>query len=326
MTKTEIIEYLTDIQLLTSASDNTNATDEKINFYYVRFGPVRILFCKNKNRITFNSFNLYQPGRRSLSILYKGLKIINDYAPNWFLGLFLRKIEIPPCQLNLRFSGGLRAVFLGAASEERKFICVYDDFIEKQCFNALGQRKLSNEISAMDNLKDTTLSNFIIPHKVIRSTDGFNILQTKFISAKKASKTEQKDFVMTFARSLLFHQSKNNFSRRGPSHGDFTPWNIRFGDTRSYIIDWENYSNDRPLLYDLFYFFFMQAALGVNDYNRDKALIDVRTLYEALRLEFGEILPEFSVAFNDWYKFIISDGTSELTIKKYFIKYGYPNV
>ena len=75
-----------------------------------------------------------------------------------------------------------------------------------------------------------------------------------------------------------------------------------------------------------FIFFFMQAALGVNDYNRDKALIDVRTLYEARRLEFSEILPEFSVAFNDWYKFIISDDTSELTMKKYFIKYGYPNV
>ena len=328
MTKTQILAYLTSIQLIdtTFSKPKPKRSDEKLNFYYVRFGPVRILFCKHHRKITSNSFNLYQPSRRSLLILYKGLKIINDYTPSWLLGLFLKRVEVPTYQFNLQYYSGLHAVFLGASNKERKFICLYDDFVEKQCTNPIGQKTLSNEIKAMTELNATTLSNYIVPHKVIRTSDGSNILRSRFISAKRPSKNKLNDIVITYARSLLAHHIQNKISHKCLSHGDFTPWNIRLGDASFYIIDWENFSEDRPLLFDLFYFFLMQAALGVNGYHRDNALIEVSSLYEKLRSEHPDILPNFSVAFTDWCKFVSNDSTSNLTIKKFIAANFVQNV
>lgn len=327
MTTTQILAYLTSIQLIDPSSrPQPGLTDEKLNLYYVRFGPVRIIFCKHNKKITSNSFNLYQPSRRSLSTLYRALRFINDHGPSWLLVLFLKRVSIPNYQLNLQYYSGLHAIFLGASNEERKFICVYEDFVEKQCTNSIGQKTLSNEINAMKELRATTLSKYIAPHKVLKRTYGLDILRTNFIRARKPSKNQLNDIVLTYARSLLNHHIQNKPNHKGISHGDFTPWNIRLGDTNFYIIDWENFSKDRPLLFDLFYFFFVQAALGVNGYHRDNALIDASSLYEKLRSEHPNTLPDFAAAFTSWCKFVSNDSSANFTFKKFITENFFQNV
>ena len=70
----------------------------------------------------------------------------------------------------------------------------------------------------------------------------------------------------------------------------------------------------------------MQAALGVNGYHRDNALIEVSSLYEKLHSEHPDILPNFAVAFTDWCKFVSNDSTSNLTIKKFIAANFVQNV
>jgi hypothetical protein len=47
----------------------------------------------------------------------------------------------------------------------------------------------------------------------------------------------------------------------GVAHGDFAPWNMRAGDGRLYVFDWESASWEAPISWDIFHFKTQVAAL-----------------------------------------------------------------
>ncbi len=68
------------------------------------------------------------------------------------------------------------------------------------------------------------------------------------------------------------------------SHGDFTPWNVRYKADELHIIDWEYYSAARPALYDVFHFIYQEGVL-------------VKKLpYIAIRKQIDELLAQPSLS------------------------------
>ena len=313
--------YLEDIGLLNKNAKSSDPGVKIKKFYYPRLGPVRILFCKRNHRITPNSFNLYRPGSRWLRMLYDALQLVSEYAPTWFLNIFLQEIQIPKHGLNLRLLPGLQSIFLGANSADRKFTCVYEHFVEKQACSAQGHNNLKNEAQAMQALSNTALSEFLIPFKIINTTDGNFILRTKFVPVVETTEKALMDLLIKYYRTVLTTEEIGVKGSCHASHGDFVPWNIRVSKQKTYIIDWEYYSHRSPLLHDLFYFYFMQAALNVNGYSRENALASSRHAYNILSSEFGDRLPEFDCALDEWTEFITTSEKCNITLREFMLHF-----
>jgi hypothetical protein len=313
--------YLENIGLLDRNIKGYYSNLKMKNFYYFRVGAVRILFCKRHHRITPNSFNLYRPGRSWMRVLYNALQFLSEYAPTWLLDAFLQKIQIPEHKINIRLLPGLQAIFLGANSTNRKFTCVYEHFVEKQAYSAEGHNTLKNEIEAMQTLSNTALSELLIPHKIINTTGGYSILRTKFVPVVEATEKKLMDLLVKYYRTVLIAEEKGGKSKRYVSHGDFAPWNIRVGAQKAYVVDWENYSYGAPLLHDLFYFYFIQAALNLNRYSKKNALSSSKQVYNILRSEFGDRLPEFNCAFDEWIEFVTTSKRCNITLRNFMFHF-----
>lgn len=76
-----------------------------------------------------------------------------------------------------------------------------------------------------------------------------------------ATRFEQSKNIQQLLKSL--HQSIPA-DQRVPvaySHGDFTPWNLFATDHQLHVYDWEFFSTNRPVLFDLFHFIFQSEVL-----------------------------------------------------------------
>jgi hypothetical protein len=94
----------------------------------------------------------------------------------------------------------------------------------------------------------------------------------------------------------------NDLVSLADSHGDFTPWNMKFNSTELYLIDWELYAAKRPALYDVFHFIYQNCILV-----KHASFNDIRSEIDSY------------LASNEWQKYITKNKIDVRLCEKLYL-------
>ena len=192
------------------------------------------------------------------------------------------------------------ALFTGTAGENRKLIAWYtkdrrsyfakipisvkaivntqNEFtaIERHNGNKIvtpNANKFSSVIVLSDVYNDESaaspVSIFDLPVSAVTelACSGLNLapasVMTEWSLIKKDTSTYKRfsPILLNRLKKMVGTINENDFLSLSKSHGDFTPWNMKYNDEKIFLIDWELFSESRPAFYDVFHFIYQNAIL-----------------------------------------------------------------
>lgn len=237
-------------------------------------------------------------------------KNISTYSGK--LGLLMRLIESIPFSVLMIGKLGyyVRADLHSAIESQRKktgtehwnvIVGTYDEKqkLVMQCFNQNGDAifiKIGNRATDEEMHKEITFLRegrrykiFDFPEMLtycfMDKDNPFNIQVTKEFHGEKVDPTLTKDIVDIY-QELSSEKKVMDGITYEKSHGDFTPWNLKKGDSRYVLFDWEHIGFKTPG-YDLMHYV-MTIEIALNG----KSLTEA---YDIAVKQVQNFIPDFNV-------------------------------
>lgn len=318
MNKGGVRKILVDIGVLKESSDYSS---EVLTFVYIPIGRPRLLICYDDKKIHQNVLNLYTPGRSWVRFLFSFIHFLNFKICGFLTKLLLNTVTINKNDFVINIHPGLQGIFLGSQSEDSKITLVYDKYIEKHAVTDAGKLSLTHEISTLQKISKTSLSEFLPSFTL--NLDNDYVYQSAYIRQEgKGSRDFEAavcDYLITLVKLVKFNGWENIY----PAHGDLVPWNIRINLGKTYVVDWESFNVEKPFLYDMFYYFFMQAALGVNGFDFNKAQLSAKKLFSLVCIQTQNESLNFEIAYEKWRIHVKDSEENNHIIRKFVLEHCY---
>lgn len=256
------------------------------NFILFTRGRARLLVPLEDRKALSTCIRFHVPGKALNRILFRICLI--------FLSFGFRKI---PFTAQLRLPGSmftpwelnsLPLVYIGTSDNGTKVTLLPSDesCIYKLALDQENVAALANEADALNCPEVRSMA----PQVPVLLSKGIHgevhyICQSYALrdSAAVPSNTQIVDFLFRFLRDSI---TLVNGLHLGPSHGDFTPWNVMVSGGNVFVFDWEKWNNYRPCLFDSFLYVFSPYALETKPVGSSALMADFSSISVAL----GKIL------------------------------------